>query len=853
MSATPSRRGTRSSAKQARAASEVQPPSSSLHSLSALPANNDMGPDDDDSHHSNFADSGSDSDVHEPGNNFDANSDDPNDNKKGDADDDPDDIPTQPSAATTLCVIPMCGFSASSLSVLASHLNSTHSSDMGRTEPRTLRKSLSKVHLDVCPNCRCAKLPGASSGHDCLHADRVACPVHACATTHGSAKLLITHLSAAHHDMQFLPRPLKNLGIRQCSDCLKFLSARTGTASHKCKGRAARPGSNNSSSSSSSSSSSNNDSSTAQRPPGPRLIPPSRPPVVNPVHAWTHGEPESAPNRFSWLFVPLIRCALDLDAHGGMAEASAGLLWKELRDAYAAEFKKVGLVATSLPWQMGGYLDASEQVRLLRGHQAGGQSNISDAIEGKLEQFALRMQRVFQARQAPLSADDGKHSRPPHSPPSNSSSSSSGLGRAPPPRPALSSALPGDDAPDPGAAPRLTVADIAEHARLWQFIPHGCEDHWRNANRARWQALLNAHAAGNVRERGHALDAILVLPSQCLVRTRGGVRRTRTAIRTRLNTVAAARSPLVQGRIPARSGTPHTYSGTVRRFTELDVWKARVRRAVERGKAGNTKRCVEVLTQDGLAAWTDDRINAIRRKHPPASHAAPETPTNAPFNIVDLASLAKLITKMATFTAAGPSGWTAELLLALLDDKVCMNGITLLVQLIANNDLDQHSRDLLTCSLLHAIPKSNGDLRPLALGEFFVKAACKYCFDLDAGSFPDIFEPIQLAVCSPGGSERAILTMQAKTELDPDGYITIYVDSVNAYNSASRAMMLESVYSDPRLAHLWRAYDFCYSSSSQLLLRQSGTIIDTVAFDQGGAPRLRARWPRLRSPVPAGL
>ena len=101
-----------------------------------------------------------------------------------------------------------------------------------------------------------------------------------------------------------------------------------------------------------------------------------RGPVVNPVHAWTHGEPESAPNRFSWLFVPLIRCALDLDAHGGMAEASAGLLWKELRDAYAAEVKKVGLVATSLPWQMGGYLHASEQVAsvqaqvLKRAHQA---------------------------------------------------------------------------------------------------------------------------------------------------------------------------------------------------------------------------------------------------------------------------------------------------------------------------------------------------------------------------------------------------------------------------------------------------------------------------------------------------
>ena len=122
MSATPTRRGTRSSARQARAASEVQPPSSSLHSLQALPAIiDDMGSDDDDSHHSTPADSGSDSDAYESGNNFDADSDDP----MG-AVVDVFDIPTQPSAATTLCVIPMCGFSASSLSVLASHLNSSH-------------------------------------------------------------------------------------------------------------------------------------------------------------------------------------------------------------------------------------------------------------------------------------------------------------------------------------------------------------------------------------------------------------------------------------------------------------------------------------------------------------------------------------------------------------------------------------------------------------------------------------------------------------------------------------------------------------------------------------------------------
>ena len=125
-------------------------------------------------------------------------------------------------------------------------------------------------------------------------------------------------------------------------------------------------------------------------------------------------------------------------------------------------------------------------------------------------------------------------------------------------------------------------------------------------------------------------------------------------------------------------------------------------------------------------------------------------------------------------------------------------------------------------------------MRPLALGEFFAKLACKYCFNIDAPGFPAIFEPIQLAVCCPGGSERAILTMQAKTELDPEGFITIYVDSSNAYNAADRAMMLESVYSDSRLSHLWRAYAFCYATPSHLLLRQHGAIVDSISSAQGG-------------------
>ena len=77
-----------------------------------------------------------------------------------------------------------------------------------------------------------------------------------------------------------------------------------------------------------------------------------------------------------------------------------------------------------------------------------------------------------------------------------------------------------------------------------------------------------------------------------------------------------------------------------------------------------------------------------------------------------------------------------------------------MLQLIANNKLDAHSRTLLTSSNLFGLRKPDGSLRPIAVGEVFLKLAARYCYSLASPSFPSIFEPIQMAVGTPGGVER---------------------------------------------------------------------------------------------------
>jgi hypothetical protein len=218
---------------------------------------------------------------------------------------------------------------------------------------------------------------------------------------------------------------------------------------------------------------------------------------------------------------------------------------------------------------------------------------------------------------------------------------------------------------------------------------------------------------------------------------------------------------------------------------------------------------------------------------PPVAQYLSARPTHL-WSLLTL-TLFKLISRSCNGRKGGPSGWTAELIRTLFADVACRKGITLLVQLICNNDLDQHSRFLLTCSLLHGIPKDGDDLRPLAVGEEFVRLAAKYCFHLDSASFPSIFEPIQLAIGSAGGSERALQTIQAAIEHGaPQGHIAIHVDGTNAYNAADRGRMLTKVYADDRLSNIWSIFDFIYGRPSALLLCERGRVLDIVTSRNGG-------------------
>ena len=92
----------------------------------------------------------------------------------------------------------------------------------------------------------------------------------------------------------------------------------------------------------------------------------------------------------------------------------------------------------------------------------------------------------------------------------------------------------------------------------------------------------------------------------------------------------------------------------------------------------------------------------------------------------------------------GPSGWNAKLLLPLLQDPTCLAGLARLVNDIRNAHLDIGAKDYLLAATLIAIPKSNGNLRPIAMGEFFYKIAAILSVKEVIGSATAMLAPTQL-------------------------------------------------------------------------------------------------------------
>ena len=350
--------------------------------------------------------------------------------------------------------------------------------------------------------------------------------------------------------------------------------------------------------------------------------------------------------------------------------------------------------------------------------------------------------------------------------------------------------------------------------RLWGFVPQFLWPRWRDSCRPFFLEFCRASSRGPSATLD-ALSAILHLPGRFLLRSRGGERGVQ-ALRSRLSRPL----PPVVEPPPFRASAPSVAS--------------RLSRAASLVERGFVSRAARGLFQSGLAPFSPDNIEALRLLHPPsASGLLPPVPESAPRTHVDSKVLAALVSeKVANGSAPGPSGWTGELLAALVGDSDCLLGLVGIVEDIVNGDFDDSARDLLLTSSLIASQKDSGGLRPIAIGEVFYRLACHYVLRMVRPIVPSLLEPFQLAH-SPGGSERALHVLQAALEQGPEDTALFSVDFSNAFNKLRRDVMLNRTFSEVRLSPIWKLVHWAYKSPSDLLLSASGELVATIRSVEG--------------------
>ena len=129
--------------------------------------------------------------------------------------------------------------------------------------------------------------------------------------------------------------------------------------------------------------------------------------------------------------------------------------------------------------------------------------------------------------------------------------------------------------------------------------------------------------------------------------------------------------------------------------------------------------------------------------------------------------------------------------------------------------------------------KGNG-VRPIAVGEIFKRAADKYLNSIVGPIIRELCEPHQFGVGTPGGCERVILATQAVLDSPDKKQTALLVDVRNAFNTLSRARILERIYAEKKLQVAWRNAEYSLGSPTTLRLPNGVEIKSENGVQQGG-------------------
>ena len=229
---------------------------------------------------------------------------------------------------------------------------------------------------------------------------------------------------------------------------------------------------------------------------------------------------------------------------------------------------------------------------------------------------------------------------------------------------------------------------------------------------------------------------------------------------------------------------------------------------------------------------TLQKLQDLHPQHPYKFGLPSDAPILGGLNPTELRSAGLRLAKGAS---PGPTGTTDTIVRILIDDPVCCESLCHMIMDLINGFLSKEVMRRLTRARLIAIPKANGGVRPVAIGEVLMKLAGLVLVQRFESTLQPLFAPIQQGVLAKAGCEKVVHTLNS---LYHEGSCIMSVDIKNAFNAPSRSDLAKGIYGLATLKPFQRFFHAEYSAASELLYyghngKHVGTILSTNGVRQG--------------------
>jgi hypothetical protein len=160
--------------------------------------------------------------------------------------------------------------------------------------------------------------------------------------------------------------------------------------------------------------------------------------------------------------------------------------------------------------------------------------------------------------------------------------------------------------------------------------------------------------------------------------------------------------------------------------------------------------------------------------------------------------------------------------------------LTKLLRILETDQIPAEAHALLHGGVLYPLRKANGGIRPIVVGNIFIKAIGKAIVKTLSKKFQEFFLPRgQVGVATPGGTDALIHAVRLATISHPDWH-AVQLDFKNAFNEISRDLIWRQLQAHfPELCPYFRLR---YGSPTKLLMMGDPIPIFSSTGVQQGDP-----------------